>query len=78
MTNYEILILVLFTLLIAAFIGYKIITDSIIKDQEKQIAKLRTENFRLQAKLENRPKVKTVEIYDHTIEPGNIPEFGNI
>ena len=78
MTNYEILILVLFSLVIVAFIGYKITTDSIIRDQEKQIAKLRTETFRLQAKLRNRPNVKTIEIYDHSIEPENIPTFGDI
>ena len=71
-------IFVALAVLIASFVGYKVMTDSIIKDQEKQIAKLRTENFRLQAKLDNRPKVKTIEIYDHTVEPGNIPEFGNI
>lgn len=78
MTNYEILILVLFSLLIIAFVGYKLITDSIIKSQEKQIAKLRTETFRLQAKLKNRSNVKTIEIYDNTIDPENIPEYGNI
>ena len=65
-------------IIIISFIGYKVMTDKIIKDQEKEIAKLKTETFRLQAKLKNKSNVKTIEIYDNTIAPGNIPEFGNI
>lgn len=62
--------------LIACIIAYSYYTNSIIKDQEKQIAKLQTENFRLQAKLRN--KVRVVEIHDDRIDPENIPEFNHI
>ena len=43
--------LVSLVILIACIITYRYYTNSIIKDQERQIAELRTENFRLQAKL---------------------------
>lgn len=33
--------------LISSFVAYKIITDNIIKDQERELAKLKTENKRL-------------------------------
>lgn len=62
--------------LIACIIAYSYYTNSIIKDQEKQIAKLKTENFRLKAKLRN--KVRVVEIHDDRIDPENIPEFNHI
>lgn len=79
--------------LIVFFIGYTITTNSIIKDQEKQIAKLRTDNFRLQAAMRGRhfvknveyhdeqhaaPKAQVIEIHDNRIDPENIPEFNNI
>ena len=62
--------LVSLVILIACIFAYRYYTNSIIKDQEKQIAKLRTENFRLQASL-----VRTVKIYDNTIDPENVPNF---
>lgn len=65
-------------ILIAAFVGYSVTTSSIIRDQEKQIAKLRTDNFRLQAALQRRQKVQVVEIHDSRIDEQNIPEFNNI
>lgn len=70
---FEIIALVI---LIACIIAYSHYTNSIIKDQEKKIAKLQTENFRLQAKLRN--KVRVVEIHDDRIDPENIPEFNHI
>ena len=71
-------IFVTLAVLIAAFIGYTYTTNSIIRDQEKEIAKLRTENYRLQAALHNRQRVQVVEIHDHSIDEQNIPEFNNI
>lgn len=68
--------LVALVIFIASFIAYSYYTNSIIKDQEKQIAKLQTENLRLQAKLRN--KVRVVEIHDDRIDPENIPEFNHI
>ena len=65
-------------ILIAAFVGYSVTTGSIIRDQEKQIAKLRTENFRLKAAQHGRQHVQVVEIHDHRIDEANIPEFNNI
>ena len=70
--------MICFALLAVSFIGYKVMTDSIIKDQEKEIAKLRTENFRLQAKLKNRSNVRVVEIHDNRISEENIPIYGDM
>ena len=69
---------IFFVLLIASFTGYAYMTNSIIRDQEKEIAKLRTETFRLQAKLKNKSNVRVVEIHDHRINEENIPTFGDI
>lgn len=63
---------------IVAFVGYAVTTNSVIRDQEKEIAKLRTDNFRLQAKLKNRSDVKVVEIHDHRINEENVPVFGDM
>lgn len=62
--------------LIVAIVAYVYNSNSIIKTQEKQIARLRTENFRLQAALKR--NVRTVRIYDNTIDPENISEYNNI
>ena len=74
--------LVSLVVLIACLIAYAHNTNSIIRIQEKQIARLRTENFRLQAALSNRrngtARVQVVEIHDNRIDEQNIPEFGNI
>ena len=68
--------------LIVAIIAYVIVTNRIIKDQDKQIAKLNTEVFRLQAKLHRAtcrkaPEVipEVIEIHDRTIDPENVPDF---
>ena len=71
-------IFVTLAVLIAAFIGYSVTTGSIIRDQEKQIAKLRTENHRLQAALRGKEYTKIIEIRDTRIDEQNIPEFNNI
>ena len=65
--------LVSLVILIACIFAYRYYTNSIIKDQEKEIAKLRTENFRLQSALKR--NVRTVRIYDDSIEPENVPNF---
>lgn len=69
--------------LIISLIGYIHNTNGVIRIQEKQIAKLRTENFRLQAKLAGRQRVQRIEsgpqiieIHDDRIDPENIPTFG--
>ena len=66
--------------LIVAILAYVIVTNRIIKDQEKQIAKLTTEKFRLQAAIhkESRRKVQQIiEIRDDRIDPENVPTFGD-
>lgn len=75
--------LITLVILIASFIAYRYYTNSIIKDQERQIAKLRTENFRLQAKLAGKQRIQRIEsgpqiieIHDDRIYPENIPTFG--
>lgn len=75
--------LVSLVILIACIITYRYYTNSIIKDQERQIAELRTENFRLQAKLAGRQRFQriesgpqVIEIHDDRIDPENIPTFG--
>lgn len=71
--------LVSLVILIACIIAYRYYTNSIIKDQERQIAELRTKNTRLKAAyLGARRKCfpKIIEIKDTTIDPENIPTFG--
>lgn len=65
--------------LIISLIGYIHNTNGVIRIQEKQIAKLRTENFRLQAKLHRanfRKASEVIEIHDSTVDPENVPDFG--
>ena len=61
--------------LIISLIGYIHNTNGVIRIQEKQIAKLRTENFRLQAALRNKNNVRVIEIHDDSIKPENVPDF---
>ena len=80
-------------ILTACIIAYRYYTNSIIKDQEKEIARLRTENFRLQAALRGKryvknveyvdeelhnPQAKIIEIHDNRIDPENVPDFKKI
>ena len=67
-----------FVVLVICFTCYCYMTNSIIKDQEKEIAKLRTETMRLQAKLKNKGSAKVIEIHDHRISEENVPTFGDI
>ena len=64
-----------FAVLMVCVAIYVYITNGIIKDQDKKIAKLRTDNFRLQAKLRNKSNVRIVEIHDNRIAPENVPDF---
>lgn len=69
------LIMVLFVLLVACIIGYVFNTNSIIKDQEKQIARLSTEKIRLQAALNKVSNTQVIEIHDSTVNPENVPDY---
>lgn len=77
---------VLFVILIACVIVYTHKTNSIIKDQEKQIARQNTEIFRLQAKInklhakadKEEPASQIIRIYDSRIDPDNIPNYNDI
>lgn len=67
--------------LIALIVAYAHNTNSIIRVQEKQIARLRTDNMRLQAaltKAQHRQVAQVIDIHDSRIDPENIPEFNNI
>lgn len=78
----------IFTLAVVSLVGlifcivvYAHINNSIIRDQEKQVARLRTENMRLKAalhKAQRRQATQVIEIHDGRIDPDNIPEFNNI
>lgn len=68
---------VMLVVLICCIVGYVYITNRTINDLQKKIAKLRTENFRLQAKHRTDKNVQVIEIHDHSIDPDNMPEFGD-
>lgn len=78
--------LVSLVILIACIIAYRYYTNSIIKDQEKQIARQRTEIFRLQAEInklhanadKEEPASQIIRIYDSRIDPENIPNYNDI
>lgn len=53
-----------FSGLITSFVAYKVTTDKIIKEQEKEIATLNTENRRLHAALRGARHVEVLEISD--------------
>lgn len=65
--------------LIATIIAYVHNSNSIIRKQEKQIARQQTEIFRLQAKVDRyvkrRPSPQVIEIHDDRIDPENVPDF---
>ena len=68
--------------LVATIIAYVHNSNSIIRKQEKQIARQQSEIFRLQAKVDRyvkrRPSPQVIEIHDDRIDPENIPEYNNI
>jgi len=64
--------------LIATIIAYVHNSNSIIRKQEKQIARQQTEIFRLQAKLHRanfRNASKVIDIHDRSVDPENVPDF---
>lgn len=65
--------------IVVCFIGYHIITKKIIREQEKEIAKLKAENSKLRGFIHNTTvKVpRVIEIHDHRIAPENVPTFGD-
>ena len=66
---------------ILSFIGLTAFTNSIIKEQEREIARLNSEKFKLQAalrKANRRKSPRIVEIHDSRIDPKNIPNFNDI
>lgn len=70
--------IVALAILIVCLVAYIYNTNSIIRTQEKQIARLRTENFRLRAVIKNKSNVRVVEIHDSRIDPENIPNYNDI
>lgn len=65
--------------LIATIIAYVHNSNSIIRKQEKQIARQRTEIFILQAKLHKanfRKASEVIDIHDRSVDPENVPDFG--
>ena len=58
-------------LIMVGFVGFKLYTETIIKEQEKEIAALRTENKRLQAALRGQRYVRNVVVSDR---PAGCPQ----
>lgn len=78
MNAFEIFAIAMLFVLIACVYAYTHITNNIIREQDKQIAKLNTEVFRLQAKLHKATRRKApevIEIHDKTVDPENVPDF---
>ena len=48
--------------LFVGFAGYSTMTDKIIRDQEREIARYRTENIRLKAALRGRKYIKDIKL----------------
>ena len=66
------LIFILFALgsIIALFVGYTLTTNSIIKDQERQLARVISENNRLRERLKKANTTEVINIYtDKAKEP---------
>ena len=67
-TMFLIFGLILVFTLIGSFIAYKIITDKIIRDQEREIAKLKTENRRIYSALSGAKYVSKLVVSKNTID----------
>ena len=56
--------------LLAIFVlAYKVVTDNIIKDQERELARLRTENKRLRSALRGAKYVDNLKLSNEPVEP---------
>ena len=67
-------ILVALSCLVMIFISYCIVTNSVIKRQRKEIARLKTENMRLKVALKDNEIVQRIEITDNSAI--KLPDFG--
>lgn len=55
--------------LIIGWMGYTTITDSLIKDQKREIRKLENENRKLKAAIRGSRVIKSIEIYTEPQQP---------
>ena len=56
--------------LLAVFVlAHTVVTDKIIKDQERELAKLRTENKRLRSALRGAKYVDNLKLSNEPVEP---------
>lgn len=55
--------------LIIGWMGYTTITDSLIKDQKREIRKLENENRKLKAAISGLRVIKSIEIYTEPQKP---------
>lgn len=60
--------------LIIGWMGYTTITDSLIKDQKREIAKLRSENRRLKAALNRVEYLKSIKKIRCAVSPQDLRE----
>lgn len=60
--------------LIIGWMGYTTITDSLIKDQKREIAKLRSENRRLKAALNKVEYLKSIKKIRCAVSPQDLRE----
>ena len=58
--------------LIIGWMGYTTITDSLIKDQKREIAKLRSENRRLKAALNKVEYLKSIKKIRCAVSPQDL------
>lgn len=57
--------------LIIGWMGYTTITDSLIKDQKREIRKLENENRKLKAAIRDTRVIKSIEIYTEPQKPNS-------
>ena len=69
MEKFIILLSVLVCFLAIFVFAYKIVSDKIIKDQERELAKLRTENKRLRSALRGAKYVDNLKLSNEPVEP---------
>lgn len=69
MENLVIFAAVIVCLLAIFVLAYKIVTDKIIKDQDREIAALKTENKRLRSALRGAKYVDNIKLSKDPVEP---------
>lgn len=60
---------VIVCLLTIFVLAYKVVTDKIIKDQERELAALKTENKRLRSALRGAEYVEKIKFSNEPVEP---------